>query len=151
MVTEFGMSEKLGPLACGKHEEMVFLGRQMGEQRNYSDDVAKMIDDEVRAIVEHAYQRATEVLTTHQHRLTELAEALVAKETIEADRVRGHVRGPARPAQGGRRFADAEAGHAAGRSGQAQAGAAGQGRGARADTAAGLIGPSPTHPGGRTA
>jgi cell division protease FtsH len=85
MVTEFGMSEKLGPMSWGKHEEMVFLGRSMGEQRNYSDDVAKMIDDEVRAIVDRAYDRATEVLTTHQDRLTELAEALVTKETIEGD------------------------------------------------------------------
>jgi cell division protease FtsH len=85
MVTEFGMSEKLGPLAFGKREEMIFLGREIGEQRNYSDEVARMIDDEVRAIIDKAYQRATEVLGTHRARLTELAEALVAKETIEAD------------------------------------------------------------------
>ena len=85
MVTEFGMSEKLGPLAFGKREEMIFLGREIGEQRNYSDDVARMIDDEVRAIIDKAYARATDVLTTHRDRLTELAEALVAKETIEAD------------------------------------------------------------------
>src|SRR5204863_1412494 len=51
MVTEFGMSEKLGPLAFGKRDELVFLGREIGEQRNYSDDVAKTIDEEVRAIV----------------------------------------------------------------------------------------------------
>ena len=85
MVTEFGMSDKLGPLAFGKREEMIFLGREIGEQRNYSDDVARMIDDEVRAIIDKAYVRATEVLTTHKDRLTQLAEALVAKETIEAD------------------------------------------------------------------
>ena len=85
MVTEFGMSDKLGPMAWGKHEEMVFLGREIGEQRNYSDDVAKQIDEEVRAIIDAAYDRATEVLTTNQHRLTQLAEALVSKETIEAD------------------------------------------------------------------
>jgi cell division protease FtsH len=85
MVTEFGMSEKLGPLAFGKREEMVFLGREIGEQRNYSDEVAKQIDDEVRAIVDRGYERATQVLTQYQDRLTELAEALVAKETIEAN------------------------------------------------------------------
>jgi len=85
MVTEFGMSDKLGPLAFGKREEMIFLGREIGEQRNYSDEVARMIDDEVRAIIDKAYVRATEVLTTHKDRLTQLAEALVAKETIEAD------------------------------------------------------------------
>ena len=85
MVTEFGMSEKLGPLAFGKREEMIFLGREIGEQRNYSDDVARKIDEEVRAIIDRAYLRATEVLTTHKDRLTQLAEALVAKETIEPE------------------------------------------------------------------
>jgi cell division protease FtsH len=85
MVTEFGMSERLGPRAYGKREEMIFLGREIGEQRNYSDDVARMIDEEVRAIIDKAYLRATDVLTTYQDRLTQLAEALVAKETIEAD------------------------------------------------------------------
>ncbi len=84
MVTEFGMSDKLGPRAFGKREEMVFLGREISEQRNYSDEVAKQIDDEVRAIIDRGYKRATEVLTTNKGRLTELAEALVAKETIEA-------------------------------------------------------------------
>jgi len=64
---------------------MIFPGREIGEQRNYSDEVARMIDDEVRAIIDKAYVRATEVLTTHKDRLTQLAEALVAKETIEAD------------------------------------------------------------------
>ena len=54
MVTEFGMSEKLGPLAFGKREELVFLGREIGEQRNYSDDVARQIDEEVRAIIDRA-------------------------------------------------------------------------------------------------
>ena len=85
MVTEFGMSDKMGPRAYGKREEMIFLGRDIGEQRNYSDEVARMIDDEVRAIIDKAYARATEVLTTYQDRLTQLAEALVAKETIEGD------------------------------------------------------------------
>ena len=100
MVTEFGMSDKLGPLAFGKREEMIFLGREIGEQRNYSDDVARMIDEEVRAIIDKAYARATDVLTTHKDRLIQLAEVLVAKETIEAEEFDGHVRGPARPAQG---------------------------------------------------
>ena len=55
MVTEFGMSDRLGPLAFGKRDELVFLGREIGEQRNYSDDVAKQIDEEVRAIIDQAY------------------------------------------------------------------------------------------------
>jgi cell division protease FtsH len=83
MVTEFGMSDRLGPLSFGKREELVFLGREIGEQRNYSDDVARMIDEEVRAIIDKAYARAMDVLTTHKDRLVQLAERLVAEETIE--------------------------------------------------------------------
>ena len=85
MVTEFGMSDKLGPLALGKRDEMVFLGRDLGEQRNYSDDVAKQIDEEVRAIIDKAYARAMDVLTRHKDRLIQLAERLVAEETVEQD------------------------------------------------------------------
>ena len=85
MVTEFGMSDKLGPLAFGTRDEMVFLGRQIGEQRNYSDDVAKQIDEEVRAIIDKAYLRAMDVLTTHKDRLVQLAERLVAEETVEQE------------------------------------------------------------------
>ena len=83
MVTEFGMSDKLGPLSFGKRDELVFLGREIGEQRNYSDDVARMIDEEVRAIIDRAYDRATEVLTTHRDRLDRLAEKLIAEETVD--------------------------------------------------------------------
>ena len=84
MVTEFGMSEKLGPLAFGKHDEMVFLGRGIGEQRNYSDDVARQIDDEVRLIIDSAYARAQDVLTRHRDKLDALAAQLVEKETLDA-------------------------------------------------------------------
>jgi cell division protease FtsH len=83
MVTEFGMSDRLGPLAFGKRDELVFLGREIGEQRNYSDDIAKQIDEEVRAIIDRAYARALDALGTHKERLIELAERLVAQETIE--------------------------------------------------------------------
>jgi cell division protease FtsH len=85
MVTEFGMSDKLGPLSFGKRDELVFLGREIGEQRNYSDDVARQIDEEVRAIIDKAYERATDVLTTHRDRLVALAEKLVADETVDSD------------------------------------------------------------------
>ncbi len=85
MVTNFGMSEKLGPLSFGKREEMVFLGREIGEQRNYSDDVARQIDEEVRAIIERAYDRATEVLTEYRDRLDRLADKLIAEETVDAE------------------------------------------------------------------
>jgi cell division protease FtsH len=83
MVTEFGMSEKLGPLSFGKRDELVFLGREIGEQRNYSDDVAKQIDEEVRSIIDRGYQRAMEVLVEYRDRLVQLADRLVAEETLE--------------------------------------------------------------------
>jgi cell division protease FtsH len=85
MVTEFGMSDRLGPLSFGKRDELVFLGREIGEQRNYSDEVAKTIDEEVRAIIDHAYERATDVLVKHRDKLTALAEKLVAEETVDAE------------------------------------------------------------------
>ena len=85
MVTEWGMSDKLGPLAFGKRDEMIFLGREIGEQRNYSDDVAKLIDEEVRALIENGYVRATQVLAENKTRLLALADKLVAEETVETD------------------------------------------------------------------
>ncbi len=63
----------------------MFLGREIGEQRNYSDDVAKQIDEEVRTIIDNAYRRAMEVLVENRDRLTTLAEKLVAEETVDHD------------------------------------------------------------------
>ena len=85
MVTEFGMSDRLGPRSFGKRDEMVFLGRDFGEQRNYSDDVAKQIDEEVRTLIETAYARASEVLTDYRAKLDLLAETLVEKETLDSE------------------------------------------------------------------
>jgi cell division protease FtsH len=85
MVTEFGMSDKLGPLAFGTHDEYVFLGREIGEQRNYSDEVAKQIDEEVRALIDNGYARAMEVLIRHRDILIALAEKLVAEETVDSE------------------------------------------------------------------
>jgi cell division protease FtsH len=85
MVTEFGMSDKMGPRAYGKRDEMIFLGREISEQRNYSDDVARQIDEEVRSIIETAYARAQDVLTRHRDKLDLLAETLVEKETLDAE------------------------------------------------------------------
>jgi cell division protease FtsH len=83
MVTEFGMSDRLGPLSFGKRDELVFLGREIGEQRNYSDEVAKQIDEEVRAIIDRAYERAMEVLVAERGRLDGLADKLIAEETVD--------------------------------------------------------------------
>jgi cell division protease FtsH len=85
MVTEFGMSDRLGPLSFGKRDELVFLGREIGEQRNYSDEIAKQIDEEVRAIVDRAYERATQVLETNRDRLDALAQKLIAEETVDSE------------------------------------------------------------------
>ena len=87
-VAAFGsvsLSDKLGPLALGKRDELVFLGREIGEQRNYSDEIAKTIDEEVRAIVDRAYDRATQVLEVHRDRLDALATKLIAEETVDKE------------------------------------------------------------------
>ncbi len=85
MVTRYGMSKKLGPIAFGKSDEMVFLGREISEQRNYSDEVAYEIDKEVRAFIDNGYSRAKKILTDHREKLIEIAELLINKETLEGE------------------------------------------------------------------
>jgi cell division protease FtsH len=85
MVTKFGMSEKLGPLQYGKSDELIFLGRQIQEERNYSEDIAKVIDSEVHDIVERARQRAFEVLTQNRDKLDLVVSKLIEQETLETD------------------------------------------------------------------
>lgn len=83
MVTRFGMSERLGPMVWGQKEELVFLGREIGEQRDYSEKVAQEIDEEVRRIIHSAYERAKEVLLANKDRLIAIAETLIERETLE--------------------------------------------------------------------
>jgi cell division protease FtsH len=83
MVTEWGMSDKLGPRTFGERQEMVFLGRDLGEQRNYSEDIASEIDQEVHHLVETAFLRAKEVLRRREHILRVLAARLTEVETME--------------------------------------------------------------------
>jgi len=83
MVCEWGMSEKLGPLTFGKKEEEVFLGRDFGSKRDFSDQVALEIDQEVRQLVIDAYERTKRILTEHLHSLRALAEALLEKEVLD--------------------------------------------------------------------
>ncbi|HEY9722491.1 MAG TPA: ATP-dependent zinc metalloprotease FtsH [Oscillatoriaceae cyanobacterium] len=85
MVTEFGMSEKVGPLTYGNRQEHVFMGRDFGEARNYSDEVASTIDDEVKRIVETCYERARGLLTEHREQLDHISYELIAQETIDAE------------------------------------------------------------------
>jgi len=82
MVCEYGMSEKLGTLALGHRNHNPFLGRDYTEDRNYSEDVARQIDDEVRAIVDRCHQRATDMLTTHRLKLDAVVGALLERETL---------------------------------------------------------------------
>jgi len=83
MVTRFGMSKELGPMQLNQGDSNPFLGMDLGERRFYSEDVARSIDREVRRIVETAYTRAKEILTTHQDTLRLLAETLLEKEVLE--------------------------------------------------------------------
>ncbi len=84
MVTEWGMSDKLGPLTFGTKEEMVFLGRDFGEQRNYSEEIASEIDQEVHHLVETAFLRAKSVLRERESLLRVLAARLIEVETMTA-------------------------------------------------------------------
>ncbi len=84
LVTSYGMSS-LGPITLGDQHSEVFLGRDIGEQRNYSEAVAQQIDNEVRRIMNEAEARATEVMTTHREYLNTIAERLVKEETLEQE------------------------------------------------------------------
>ncbi|RMF82349.1 MAG: ATP-dependent zinc metalloprotease FtsH [Chloroflexi bacterium] len=83
MVTQFGMSEKLGPRTFGGGNQQVFLGRELGETRNYSEEAAREIDNEVKRIVQTAYQRALDTLKKHKDKLNDLANALIEEETLD--------------------------------------------------------------------
>ncbi|MBL6980309.1 MAG: ATP-dependent zinc metalloprotease FtsH [Anaerolineales bacterium] len=85
MVTRLGMSESLGPMVYGKKEELIFLGREISEQRDYSESVAEKIDSEIRGIVADAYERAKEILTNYRAKLDEVAEKLMEVETLSRD------------------------------------------------------------------
>jgi cell division protease FtsH len=83
MVTEYGMSDKLGPRTFGKREELIFLGREIHEQRNYSEKIAEEIDDEVKVLIQRAYETAKNILAKNKERLKLVAERLMVDETIE--------------------------------------------------------------------
>jgi cell division protease FtsH len=83
MVTEYGMSDKLGPRIFGQRQELVFLGREISEQRDYGDKIADEIDEEVHAIIQRAYRSAKKVLTANKKKLKQLAEELITHETLD--------------------------------------------------------------------
>jgi cell division protease FtsH len=84
MVTQFGMSEKLGPRVYGNTQGPVFLGREMGESRDYSEEYARAIDDEVKNILQAGYQRAKTMLTENRERMEQLVAILMERETLDA-------------------------------------------------------------------
>lgn len=85
MITQWGMSERIGPVTMGESQEMVFLGRDLGERRNYSEEMAALVDEEVHRVMDEAYATARQVLIQRLPVLHRLAEVLVAHETIEEE------------------------------------------------------------------
>jgi cell division protease FtsH len=88
MVCEWGMSDAMGPLTFGKKEEQIFLGREIAQHQDYSEDTALKIDQEVKKFVMDNYMRAQEVLTAHKEKILCIAEALLQREVLDADQVR---------------------------------------------------------------
>ena len=95
MVTRYGMSEKLGPRTFGNREELVFLGKEIAGQRDYSDSVAQTIDEEVRGLIDEAYQTARRLLTTHKGKLTQVARYLIENESVEDQALKDLFESPA--------------------------------------------------------
>ena len=85
MVTQYGMSAKLGPMVFGQRHEMIFLGREIGEQRNYSEQVAREIDKEVNRIVTEAYDKSKTILTKYSELHHAIAKRLIEVETLDAE------------------------------------------------------------------
>ncbi|MCI0441482.1 MAG: cell division protein FtsH, partial [Chloroflexi bacterium] len=95
MVTRYGMSKKLGPRTFGKREELVFLGRELHEQQDYSDKIARSIDEEVRRLIDEAHQTARSVLTTHRAKLEQVSKYLIEHETVEDEALKELLNSPA--------------------------------------------------------
>ena len=93
MVTEWGMSDKLGPLRYSSNQEEVFLGHSVAQSKNISDDTAALVDSETRLIVENAYTRAKEILTKHIDQLHTLAKALLEYELLSGDEIKDLLKG----------------------------------------------------------
>jgi cell division protease FtsH len=97
MVTEWGMSEKMGPLTFGKQEEQIFLGREIAQHRDYSEDTAEQIDAEVKRIVLKGYETARTILKDNADALTRVAEALLEREVLDGDQIAALAKGEPLP------------------------------------------------------
>jgi cell division protease FtsH len=85
MVTRLGMSDELGPMVYGKKEELVFLGREISEQRDYSEQIAQQIDTSIQKLITEAYAEAKSILKKYRSELDQIAARLLEKETLDAD------------------------------------------------------------------
>jgi len=101
MVTRLGMSESLGPMVYGQKEELIFLGREISEQRDYSESIAEKIDIEVRDIVQQAYARARSLLVEYRQQLDQVAQRLIEVETIDRADFESMFGAPVAPKNGG--------------------------------------------------
>jgi cell division protease FtsH len=103
MVCEYGMS-RLGPLTFGKKEEQIFLGREIAQHRDFSEETARQIDTEVRSLVDEAYRSAWDILNNNQTIMHRLASALLERETLDANEIRMIIEGkdlpPLKPSGG---------------------------------------------------
>jgi cell division protease FtsH len=88
MVTQFGMSEKLGHITLGRREGLIFLGRDIMEEKNYSEETARVIDEEVKKIIDEAYEKAKGLLKQNQEKLKALSNALLEKEVMDGEEVK---------------------------------------------------------------
>ena len=93
MVCEWGMSEHLGPLTFGKKEEQIFLGREFAQHRDYSEDTARLIDNEIRGIVTRCYERAKDIIQTNMAILHKLANTLLEKEVLDGNQIEAIIKG----------------------------------------------------------
>ncbi|HEX3595331.1 MAG TPA: ATP-dependent zinc metalloprotease FtsH, partial [Polyangiaceae bacterium] len=100
MICELGMSDRLGPLAYGEQEENVFLGREITQRReDYSEDTAKQIDEEIRAIVDKQYELARKIITENRDKLDRISEMLLERETLDAEEILAAIEGRPLPAR----------------------------------------------------
>ncbi|MDW7729396.1 MAG: ATP-dependent zinc metalloprotease FtsH [Bacillota bacterium] len=93
MIMEYGMSDALGPITLGKKHDQVFLGRDLARDRDYSEEIAKAIDQEVRKTMDNCYQQAQDILEKERDKLERIAQALLEKETIDAEEIKSLVEG----------------------------------------------------------
>ena len=85
LITQFGMSKKLGPRTFGEREEMIFLGREISEQKDYSEKTAQKIDEEISGFVEDAFNTATKILEKYKSKLEKITNELLKKEVLERE------------------------------------------------------------------